>query len=61
MRIVPRDWPIAWRITAGLLVAGIVPLIVVTLLTAKRGSEAVREESYRKLRLLSRVTAARVD
>ncbi|MHC4408179.1 MAG: SpoIIE family protein phosphatase [Planctomycetota bacterium] len=61
MRIVPRDWPIAWRITAGLLIAGIVPLIVVTLLTAKRGSEAVREESYRKLRLLSRVTAARVD
>ncbi|MHC4849566.1 MAG: SpoIIE family protein phosphatase [Planctomycetota bacterium] len=61
MRIVPRDWPIAWRITAGLLIAGIVPLVIVTLLTAKRGSEAVREESYRKLRLLSRVTAARVD
>jgi len=61
MRIVPRDWPIAWRITAGLLIAGIVPLGVVTYLGAARGAEVVEDASYRKLRLMARVTAARID
>ncbi|MHC4940829.1 MAG: SpoIIE family protein phosphatase [Planctomycetota bacterium] len=61
MRIVPRDWPIAWRITGGLLIAGIVPLVIVSILAARRGSQVVQEGSFRKLHLVARVTAARID
>jgi len=53
--------PIAWRITVGLLVASILPLLIVTYWGSKRSTETVRAMSYKNLRLVAKMTAARLD
>ena len=57
----PQNIPIVWRITAGLLVASILPLLVIAYWGSQRSSTVLREESYKNLRLIAQATGARID
>jgi len=58
---VRHNVPIAWRITGGLLLASILPLLVVTYWGSMRSTQVVRAESYKNLRLIAEMSAARID
>ncbi|MEM8884875.1 MAG: SpoIIE family protein phosphatase [Planctomycetota bacterium] len=61
MRILPRHWPIAWRITGGLLIAAIVPLVIVVMISSGRAWHALEENALKQLNLIAEATGDRID
>jgi serine phosphatase RsbU (regulator of sigma subunit) len=57
----PRSWPLAAKITADLLLASLVPLLLAVWLTSSRADRQLDREARQSIGLLAGVTAAQLD
>lgn len=57
----PRSWPLAAKISADLLLASLVPLLVAVWLTSARGDRQLDRRARENIGLLAGVTAAQLD